>query len=264
LGTSTLGSGAPSQSTSLPDTGTLDACSAARLPALRVQADALSSTPAAAPPAAAAVAQLQPTGPSPLAGPASPPPSAPLTNGLCESAEDPATPPTLPRPRAATVVPEARKADLSTATVTESVAVGGPHPPPSIHHLPPAPAPTAPLGGDAAARDLKQPVQPPPHTVVPQSSGVHKPSDPGAPSTDGAEPGCAEQPSGSSLENLTPPSASGNVVDHINFFSAREKFQGLAQSRGSLKESQAPPPQEDWKEEPRKVRLPLQNCQVFL
>ncbi|CAL8365305.1 unnamed protein product [Lota lota] len=223
LGPSALGTGGPSQSTSLPDTGTLDACCAARPPAPRLhEAPRLQEAPRSSLP-------------------------APLSNGLCDPEEAPAGPRALPPPRAATVVPEVRKADLSTATVTESAAVGGPHPPPSIHRLPPAPAPAMPL------------------ETPPQAPGTRTPSQLGADVADQARLGCAQQLSGLSLE--TPPSASGNT-DHINFFSAREKFQGLsqdgkplAQSKGSLKEGQPAPP-EEWtgdgrreKEEGRKEDL---------
>ena len=266
LGT-TLGTGVPSQSTSLPDTGTLDACAAARLPALRVPVEAPSSTPAAAPHASPP--------PDPLAGPACPPrpPSPPLSNGLCDSEEDPATPPALPLPRAATVVPEARKADFST--VTESVAVGGPHPPPSIHHLPPAPATAAPLGAEAAAREQEQEQEQEQEEPPSLPAATCKPSHQGAPEPNEAKLGCAQQLSGLSLENLTPPSTSGST-DHISFFSAREKFQGLAQdgkplaqSKGSLKESPPLPP-EDWtgdgtkeKDEGRKVRPVFCSCKTY-
>lgn len=67
------------------------------------------------------------------------------SNGVCESpvqeevtsdCEDPLLLP-LPRPRAATVVPEERLDNSASVAVTVPVAV--PHPPPSLHILPPTP-----------------------------------------------------------------------------------------------------------------------------
>uniref|UniRef100_A0A8C9Y3A5 protein-serine/threonine phosphatase n=1 Tax=Sander lucioperca TaxID=283035 RepID=A0A8C9Y3A5_SANLU len=157
--------------------------------------------------------------------------SPPLSNGLCDSEEQPSSPP-LFQPRAATVVPEPQKTDM--VTIAQSVLVGQPHPPPSFHHLPPLPCP------------------------IPNSMSVPEPIT--TPSTQKAGPQCLpatvpvkktdcdQQMCGLSLDGLAahPPLTSelisypsaipqddevliGHSADHINFFSAREKFKGMSQ-----------------------------------
>ncbi|XP_041731301.2 protein phosphatase Slingshot homolog 2 isoform X2 [Coregonus clupeaformis] len=78
------------------------------------------------------------------------PPGPSASDGLCDSREnlysrgprphqDPFLPP-LPRPRAATVVPEERMDNSALVAVTVPVTAV-PHPPPSLHILPPSPFP---------------------------------------------------------------------------------------------------------------------------
>ncbi|KAM4620620.1 protein phosphatase Slingshot homolog 2b [Polymixia lowei] len=244
--------------------------SAVGAPALSGHTEGQSLVPGAPP--RSAVAQLQedlalPDAPfpDPLGGCASPP-SPPLSNGHYDSEEDLSCT-LLPQPRAATVVPEARKTDISTVTVAEGVLVGGPHPPPSLHHLhhlplSPAPSPT-PACGDEGFRPqelscslpvVKTSHQPQMPVSVPESPRTPKPSTqragpeaPPAPVPD-EKLDCDQQLSGLSLNSLAahPTSTSDDIshpsatpqdlevslarsTDHINFFSAREKFQGLAQ-----------------------------------
>ncbi|XP_041749347.2 uncharacterized protein LOC121579111 [Coregonus clupeaformis] len=196
---------------------------------------------------------------APLAGSACPP-SPPLSNGLCDSEEDPSTQ-SLPRPRAATVVP-----DVSTVTVVETVPVGRPHLPPSLHHLPlsPAPFPT-PSGADETLKAKEPssnlPGQKSRQSQVPelllllllrtpvtsrQTAGSQELSAP-VPyeklHSDQRLPGVfldssgPQQPSSSEVLIISQPSAplqdpvsegsSALSTDRINFFSAREKFQDM-------------------------------------
>ncbi|KAK6317575.1 hypothetical protein J4Q44_G00129750 [Coregonus suidteri] len=192
---------------------------------------------------------------APLAGSACPP-SPPLSNGLCDSEEDPSTQ-SLPRPRAATVVP-----DVSTVTVVETVPVGRPHLPPSLHHLPlyPAPFPT-PSGADETLKAKEPssnlPGQKSRQSQVPelllktpvtsrQTAGSQEQSAP-VPyeklHSDQRLPGVfldssgPQQPSSSEVLIISQPSAplqdpvaegsSALSTDRINFFSAREKFQDM-------------------------------------
>uniref|UniRef100_UPI003AB07DF9 protein phosphatase Slingshot homolog 2b isoform X1 n=1 Tax=Centroberyx gerrardi TaxID=166262 RepID=UPI003AB07DF9 len=304
LGTSSS-AGKVARSASQPDTGIkknqLRSSSVEGLTTGSGHAEAQSLVPEA--PSHSAVAQIQgelsqldAPCPDPMAAPASPL-SPPLSNGLCDSEEDPSSPP-LPRPRAATVVPEARKTDMSAVTVAESVLVGQPHPPPSLHHLPlsPAPSPTpTPAYTDELIRpqelSCSLPVVKPSHqpqmpVSVPESMRTPTastqragPQGLSAPVPD-KKLDCDQQSCGLSLDSLAahPPSTSDFIndpsaipqdlevsftrsTDHINFFSAREKFQGLTQDgkthcaaaqavqqspqlRGSNKDQQ-PLPQED-------------------
>lgn len=136
------------------------------------------------------------------AGPRTRSPSPPTSNGLCDSeehlatssstsvsmsvssstshavssssAEDPFLPP-LPRPRAATVVPKAHL-DVSELTVAETVPAARPHPPPSLHVLPPSPSPEPRPDSAGSMHNHHQ----------------HPPSSPTTPSPDPAEPSLDE------------------------------------------------------------------------
>ncbi|XP_075958682.1 protein phosphatase Slingshot homolog 2b isoform X2 [Anarhichas minor] len=182
--------------------------------------------------------------------------SPPLSNGLCDSEEQPSSLP-LPHPRAAAVVPEPQKTDV--AAVAESVFVDQPHLPPSCHHLPlsPAPSPT-PVCMDEVIKPqalcCSLPVMKP--TLVSSA----EPLTTQTPSTQQAGPQCLSAPvpvkkndcdehmCGSSVDGLPAHSPSNsdftsypsatphdNEVlfshspDHINFFSAREKFKEMSQ-----------------------------------
>lgn len=182
------------------------------------------------------------------------------SNGVCESAaleearsdcEDP-----LPRPQAATVVPEERLDNSASVAVTVPAAV--PHPPPSLHILPPTPElPRArrdppeelfislprhkpgelslnlpersssqeTLGSsdsdlaDQSLSDLSND----------KSSNTPFPLVPSlAPTDDNNNP--SQFPSGGALDNRGDADGSSNhSADSIDFLSAREMFLGLAQ-----------------------------------
>uniref|UniRef100_UPI0037E7F6EB protein phosphatase Slingshot homolog 2b n=1 Tax=Semicossyphus pulcher TaxID=241346 RepID=UPI0037E7F6EB len=229
------------------------------------------------------ISQSDSTRPGSTAGSVSPL-SPPLSNGLCGS-EEPSSSPPRSQPRAATVVPELQKTDM--VTVAQSVLVGQPHPPPSFHHLPltPAPSPTPACMDEV----IKLPVLSCSLPVIkPLLVSVPEPMTTQTPSTQQAGPQCLSAPvpvqktdceqqmCGLSLDCLAahPPSTRdfisypsaiptdnemlfGHSADHINFFSAREKFKGMsqdgkshcaAQLKGCGKE-QCPLPQEDSTEE---------------
>ncbi|XP_048021400.1 protein phosphatase Slingshot homolog 2b isoform X2 [Megalobrama amblycephala] len=163
--------------------------------------------------------------------------------------------PSIPRPRAATVVPEARS-DVTSVTVAEAVSLGRPHPPAAVHHPPSSPR----LLSDAKANQVLPeqlevsnlvPLEksspkvlssvnvrsrtPEPCTQAPDSSGLQDLSQQ-VPNT---ETDCAglshssdeDQHPSATLHraelSTTPPSTLS--TDRIDFFSAREKFQGLSQ-----------------------------------
>ncbi|XP_040907450.1 protein phosphatase Slingshot homolog 2b isoform X2 [Toxotes jaculatrix] len=195
---------------------------------------------------------LDPPCPESTAGPVSPL-SPPLSNGLCDTEEQPSSPP-LSLPRAATVVPEPQKTDM--VTVAQSVLVGLPHPPPSLHHLPlsPAPSPTPACVDEVIKPQVLScslPVTKPMLVSVPEPMTTQTPSTQFAgPQCLSApvpvkKPDCDQQMCGLSLDGLAaqPPFTSdfisaipqdnevlfGHSADHINFFSAREKFKGMSQ-----------------------------------
>ncbi|CAB1439481.1 unnamed protein product [Pleuronectes platessa] len=206
---------------------------------------------------AAQRSQLVPPRPESTAGSVSPL-SPPLSNGLCDAEEPPSSPP-LSQPRAATVVPEPQKTDM--VTVAQSVSVGQPHPPPSLHHLPLSPAPS-PAGMDEVIRpqvsSIPQPVTKKILGSVPEPMATQTPSTLSA-GPQGLSvpvpvknPDCDQQLCGSSLDGSAahPPSTTdfishpgaipqdaevlvGPSADHINFFSAREKFKGMSQDSKS-------------------------------
>ncbi|XP_008425608.1 protein phosphatase Slingshot homolog 2b isoform X1 [Poecilia reticulata] len=155
-----------------------------------------------------------------------------LSNGLCDSEEQPSSPPPS-QPRAATVVPKPERTDV--VTVAQSVLVGQPHPPPSVHHLPPSPA-------QSTTNE----------TAKPQvSSSTHLASEPEPPNTHQPGPHClsapvpiketddhqtcdSDPPSSNDISSSPTAAPQDNVLlfghsaDHINFFSAREKFKGMS------------------------------------
>ncbi|XP_056450766.1 protein phosphatase Slingshot homolog 2b [Gadus chalcogrammus] len=237
-GPSALGAAGPSQSTSLPDTGTLDACRTARPPAPRPRGAPL--PPCGTPPAPSAgpaspplphadgplAPEEDPAGPpaeDPAGPPAEDPAGPPAEDPAGPPAEDPAGPPGEdPAGPLALLPPE-----LSAAAVHER-----PPAPPSVQRLPPAAA----LSAEAPERPLEAP------PLAPGRRGAEVP--------DEASPGRARRLSGLPSENGTPAPADA-TTDHINFFSAREKFQGLSQdgkplgqSKGPLKDGQGPPLEE--------------------
>lgn len=176
--------------------------------------------------------------------------SPPLSNGICDSEEQPSTPP-LSQPRAATVVPQVPTTDMSM--VAESVLLGQPHPPPLLHHLPPSPTPSpTPVCVDELIKpdvvSCPVPVIKPMPVSVPQSFTVQTPSTQQAgPQCLSAavpvkKPDCDQLLCDLSFAPHTPPSSDlisypsaipqdndvfAHSADHINFFSAREKFKGM-------------------------------------
>ncbi|KAG7223102.1 hypothetical protein INR49_015861 [Caranx melampygus] len=196
------------------------------------------------------------------------------TNGVCDSpvqeevrsdCADPLLLP-LPRPRAATVVPEERLDNSASVAVTVPVAL--PHPPPSLHILPPTPElqrahhapPThlslsvpknkpAELSLSFRERSSSEEISPltlgsTDSDIIDKSlsdltSDKHSPLSPVntrplslllplAPSDDNNNP--SEVQTGSALDSRGDADGSSNhSADSIDFFSAREKFLGLAQ-----------------------------------
>ncbi|XP_041849848.1 protein phosphatase Slingshot homolog 2 isoform X2 [Melanotaenia boesemani] len=191
-----------------------------------------------------------------------------LSNGVCESPvqeevrsdfEDPILLP-LPRPRAATVIPEERLDNSASVAITVPVAV--PHPPPSLHILPPTPElqrahrgpPThlsisvprsklelclnlpersgsedvSPLtlgssDSDLLNRSISDSASDSPATVTPQPLVPSL-----APSDDNNNPN--EPQTDSAFDSRGEADGSSNHSgDSIDFFTAREKFLGLAQ-----------------------------------
>lgn len=180
--------------------------------------------------------------------------SPPLSNGLCDSEEQPSSPP-LSQPRAAIVVPELQKTDM--VTVAQTVLVGQPHPPPSFHHLPLSPALSpAPACVDEVIKQqvvsCSLPVIKPflvsgLEPVTTQSTQQAGPQCLSAPVPVNKQD-CDQQMCGLSLDDFaahSPPASDlisypsaipqdnevlfGHSADHINFFSAREKFKGMSQ-----------------------------------
>uniref|UniRef100_A0A672FLL3 protein-serine/threonine phosphatase n=1 Tax=Salarias fasciatus TaxID=181472 RepID=A0A672FLL3_SALFA len=170
-------------------------------------------------------------------------------DGGALSLEAPEQPSSLPcfQPRAAAaVVPEPQKTEA--VTVPQSVSVGQPHPPPSLHRLPTSVSPAPPCReGEADKPAMPSCCQP---AVKPEPSST-------------SEPAAAQ-----------PPSAH---ADHINFFSAREKFKGMSQDgksqcaagqpstkscgRGGQAPLQELPPSESSEEEKKKVHTASANRQ---
>lgn len=232
--------GKATHSNSQPDTGIQfgqrSSSSFEGIVALSVVADA-QSLEAPAHSAVAKSSHLNPLRSESTVSPLSPP----LSNGLCDSEEQSLSPP-LSQPRAATVVPEPQKSDM--VTVAQSVLVGQPHPPPSLHHLPPSPA------------SSPTPVPEPATTQTPstQRAGPQCLSAP----VPVRKPDCEQEVCGLSLDgSAAPPSTSdfishpsaipqdnevlfGHSSDRINFFSAREKFKGMSQDGKSAAVQQSP------------------------
>lgn len=160
--------------------------------------------------------------------------SSSLSNKLCESEE--------PAPKAIIVVPEPQKTDAMT--VAQSNLVGQPHPPPCCQHVPLSPAPSQPQPETPVIKPLLVSV---PQTETTQSTQQAVVQCLPAPVPVGVSD-CDQRAYGSPLNGLeAQPSSSSDAVsdpgaipqeseellshsaDHINFFSAREKFKGMSQ-----------------------------------
>ncbi|KAM6933740.1 uncharacterized protein ssh2a [Xenentodon cancila] len=157
----------------------------------------------------------------------------------------------LPRPRAATVVPDERPDNSASVAVTVPVAL--PHPPPSLHILPPTPelqrAHRGGLSLDLLDRSGSEEVSPLTlgssdsdsltQSLSDSASEKHTPLSPEtptcmplvlalAPSDDNNNP--SELQIGDSLDSRGEADGSSNhSTESIDFFTAREKFLGLAQ-----------------------------------
>ncbi|XP_028277008.1 protein phosphatase Slingshot homolog 2b isoform X2 [Parambassis ranga] len=238
LATSTS-TGKASHSTSQPDTGIqssqLSFSSFERVAAVSRSAEA-QTLEAPSCPAVGQSSRLEPHCSESIAGSVSS--VCPVSNGLCDS-EEQSSPPPRSQPRAATVVPEPQKTDV--VTVAQSVSVDQPHPPPSLHHLPPSPAPSSIIA--CTDKVVKPQLL---SCSQPAIKPVQEPITTQAPSTQQAAGPPCQQTCGPSLDSLAahPPSTNdfyhsaiphdnvmlfGHSADHINFFSAREKFKGMSQ-----------------------------------
>lgn len=152
-----------------------------------------------------------------------------LSNGLCDSEEQPSLPP-LSQPRAATVVPEPDRTDI--LTVAQSVSVGQPHPPPAVHLLPPSPAPSYRNG--AAKPQISSCTHPVSVPELMTAPNAQQPESHGLSALVDDQTLCSDSPSDD--DNISHPNAIpqdnvllfGHSADHINFFSAREKFKGMS------------------------------------
>ncbi|KAM9729685.1 protein phosphatase Slingshot homolog 2b isoform 2-T2 [Menidia menidia] len=247
------GSGRAAHSSSQPDTGV----QSNQRGSISFKGTAARSGDAGPPslesPSHSAVGQgRQAAPPRPVSAAASVSLPPPLANGLCDSEEQHSSPP-VSQPRAAPVVPEPQKAD--TVPVAQSVLMDQAHPSPSAHLPPVSPAPSA------QDKDVKNVLSSSPPVMKPAPA----PTATQAASTQPAAPRCVSAPVpikktdggqqiySSSLDSLTahPPSSNdfnsyasatpqdnvllfGHSADHINFFSAREKFKGMSQDGKTL------------------------------
>ncbi|KAF4098369.1 protein phosphatase Slingshot homolog 2b isoform X2 [Onychostoma macrolepis] len=185
-------------------------------------------------------------------------PDTHIYNGLGnpdDNLNEPTETPSLPRPKAATVVPEARS-DVTSMTIAETVPLGRPHPPAAVHNPPSSPR----LLSDAKAKQgLSE--QPEVSNLVPLEKSCPKVLSSVSVRSRTPEP-CTQTPDSSGLQDLSQqvpntgtdcaglsyssdedhhPSATIHraglsttppltlSTDRIDFFSAREKFQGLSQ-----------------------------------
>ncbi|KAK5603125.1 hypothetical protein CRENBAI_000121 [Crenichthys baileyi] len=197
----------------------------------------------------------------------------PLSNGVGEPPlqEQVGPQPPLPRPRAATVIPEEKLDNWERVAVTVPVAL--PHPPPSLHVLPPTPelqrhhrAPPTQLSISEKRKPVKLSLSLPetgsseeisPLTLESSDSDElnkslsdftsDKQSPLGplplflslAPSDDNNNP--SEPQAGSPLDCRSEANGSSNhSSDSIDFFSAREKFLGLTQEGPTWTQAEQP------------------------
>ncbi|XP_050948986.1 protein phosphatase Slingshot homolog 2b isoform X2 [Labeo rohita] len=185
-------------------------------------------------------------------------PDTHIYNGLGNQDDDlhePTGTPSLLRPRAATVVPEARS-DVTSVTIAETVPLVRPHPPAAVHNPPSSPR----LLSDAKAKQGPS-EQPEVSHIVPLEKSSPKVLSSVSVRSRTPEP-CTQTPDSSGLQDISQqvpntetdcagliyssdedhhPSATLHraglstipsltlSADRIDFFSAREKFQGLSQ-----------------------------------
>ncbi|XP_012678465.1 protein phosphatase Slingshot homolog 2b isoform X2 [Clupea harengus] len=182
---------------------------------------------------------------------------APVSNGFCDPQEGGMPISKLPQPRAATVVPEGRP-DTAAVNVAETVPVGRPHPPPALHHLPPSPlAPELASGLSEASSTVPDGnSNPPAHLSVTKAAKTFESSTqasrcvgegpkgglsaqvPESKSSQKCNPtffidgeeneGSDDDHLSATLEQITLDAKPTLSTDHIDFFSAREKFLGLS------------------------------------
>ncbi|XP_043077304.1 protein phosphatase Slingshot homolog 2b isoform X2 [Puntigrus tetrazona] len=203
-------------------------------------------------------------------------PDTHIYNGLGNpdnNLHEPTETPSFPRPRAATVVPEARS-DVTSMTIAETVHFGGPHPPAAVHN--PLLSPRV-LSEPKAKQGLSE--QPEVSDLVPLEKGSPKVLISVSVRSRTPEP-CTQTPDSLGLQDLSQqvpnigtdcaglsyssdedhhPSATLHraglsttppltlSTDRIDFFSAREKFQGLSQEgqiRGTSEQAMQQIPRE--------------------
>ncbi|KAJ0061669.1 hypothetical protein NL108_005810, partial [Boleophthalmus pectinirostris] len=171
--------------------------------------------------------------------------SPPLSNGICGGDECPSSPP-LSQPRAATVMPPS----TGVSMVAQCVPLGQPQPPPLLHNLPPSPAPSPTLLCEeelVKGQVVLCPMVKPLPVSVPQPFAIRTPTSQLGPNCVSAavpveNTDCEQHLCALSLAAHSPPSSfisfpsaipQDNEAlfvhsgDHINFFSAREKFKGM-------------------------------------
>lgn len=172
--------------------------------------------------------------------------SSSLSNRLSGSEE--------PAPKAITVVPEPQKTDAMT--VAQSNLVSQPHPPACCQHIPLSPAPSPP---QPETLSVSAPVIKPLLVSVPQTETTQSTQQAVAECLPAPVPvgvlDCDQRAYGPPLNGLeAQPSSSSDAVndpgaipqereellshsaDHINFFSAREKFKGMSQDGKSCQQ----------------------------
>ncbi|XP_077360879.1 protein phosphatase Slingshot homolog 2b isoform X2 [Festucalex cinctus] len=154
-----------------------------------------------------------------------------FSNSQRNPMEEARHPSATPLPTAAAVMPELPRADA--VTVVQSVSLGQPHPPATLHHLPPSPPPSSAPEAEIGCSAPPSPVRKSDRWVADISAG------------------------GDTL--MSPGAVFGNS-DHINFFSAREKFKGMAQDGGGAPR-QSPPPADGLtgEESKKKTVAPVQS-----
>ncbi|XP_024121564.1 protein phosphatase Slingshot homolog 2b isoform X2 [Oryzias melastigma] len=208
-----------------------------------------------------------------------------LCNTSCTSQERPSAP-RPSEPMAATVVPETQKTNI--VTFAQSVLVDQPHPPLPGHHPLPSPAPSpAPANTDEPIKPQGPPCSPavtkPPVASTPASTtpSADQASPPGSirkddgdrPASGLSSDGAAANPSSANDFVSAIPQDNvllfGHSADHINFFSAREKFKGMSQDSKAAaqnsnllkscgKENQSVPSSEEKEEERKDTPAPVQ------
>ncbi|XP_061155010.1 protein phosphatase Slingshot homolog 2b [Syngnathus typhle] len=170
------------------------------------------------------------------------PASSSFSNGLREPKEEERHPTVSLLPTAAAVVPELPRADA--VTVAQSITLGQAHPPATLHHLPASPDTPPPLSVS------------PPEPETSQRCGGSAPPSP-VWKSDCSNPDASAGGAPGAGDTLT--CGLFGHSDHINFFSAREKFKWMARDDGGTPRH-SPPPADGLggDESKKKVATPMQ------